>query len=425
MPLNSSKSAQHFARLESTKHSVRKYLGIIALLVSLVLLSIFFTLQFNVCQALEIHLHEQAKAFFSEIVVVRQWVAQHGGVYVPLDKTTGINPYLAQIDGVQSTLSCAGKAYALKNPSLVTKELSELPGRSELVRYKMTSLHPLNPDNAPDAFETSALQRFEHGEGEVGILEKNGTSALFRYMAPLVTDQSCLSCHARQGYAVGDIRGGIVVSVKADDLVAKIKQARLFMVLAGIGLLGLLIASIWFISRFFIRDLHQAQETLERMATTDYLTGLVNRRTGIQTLERELARASRAGTPLCVAIMDLDHFKRVNDTYGHNVGDELLQKFSAILREHLRQYDTPCRHGGEEFLLIMPQTTLGGARSIVLRILHALHSTPLSTAKGDIPTSMSAGVIQTHDGENADHCIERADTLLYQAKRDGRGRICG
>jgi diguanylate cyclase (GGDEF)-like protein len=421
---NSTSTSTHdIARIESSKKSVRKYLGIIAIIISLVLVSIFFAFQFNVSQALQMHLHEQAKAFFSEIVLVRKWVAMHGGVYVPLDKTTGINPYLAQIENAKTTITCGDKVFVLKNPSLVTKELSELPCRSDQVRYKMTSLKPINPDNAPDKFETAALIQFEQGVSEVSALEKNDGTTLFRYMAPLMTDETCLPCHAQQGYVMGDVRGGIAVSLQADQFTLKIRQAQLFMILAGIGVIALVITSIWYISRFFIRDLHQAQEALARMAATDFLTGLANRMSGIQTLAQELARTSRTKTPVSIALMDLDHFKRVNDTYGHNTGDEILKGFSAVLRQNIRRYDTACRYGGEEFLLIMPQTPLDEAVKIANRVLDVLDSAPVSTTNGEIQISISAGVVEIKDGEDIERCIDRADKLLYQAKEDGRGRV--
>jgi len=425
MSSNESSSGNHSSQAERTKQSVQKYLGTIAILISLILVSIFFGVQFNVFQALQIHLREQAKAFFSEIVIVRKWVAKHGGVYVPLHKTTGVNPYLEHIEGIQTTIDCDNQTYVLKNPSLVTKELSNSPSRPGQIQYKMTSLKPINPDNAPDSFEAAALTQFEQGVREVGVLEKSGDAARYRYMAPLETDSSCLLCHAQQGYSVGDIRGGISVTLKADNPIRKIRQAQVLVVLAGIGVISLVVVSIWFISRLFIRDLHQAQEALARMASTDFLTGLANRMTGMETLTQELARTSRTKTPLSIALMDLDHFKRVNDTYGHNVGDEILKSFSAILRENIRKYDTACRHGGEEFLLIMPETSLQEGVSIVTRIFEFLRSNPISTTKGDIHTSMSAGVVQAVDGEDVDHCIERADKLLYQAKNDGRGRVYG
>ena len=125
MSHHDSNPVNHIARIESTKRSVRKYLGIIAIFVTLVLAGVFFAVQFNVLQTLPLHLHQQARAFFGEIVTVRKWVAKHGGVYVPLDKTSGINPYLESVPGIKTTIACDNGPYVLKNPSLVTKELSD------------------------------------------------------------------------------------------------------------------------------------------------------------------------------------------------------------------------------------------------------------------------------------------------------------
>lgn len=311
----------------------------------------------------------------------------------------------------------------LKNPSLVTKELSELPCRSDNVRYKMTSLNPINPDNAPDDFEKQALTQFEQGVREVNVLEKENGQDVYRYMAPLVTDETCLTCHAQQGYVIGDIRGGIAVSIQAGELTLKLTQARMFMILAGLGVIALVVASIWYISRFFIRDLQEAQQALANMASTDFLTGLANRMTGIQILKKEISRVSRTNAPLSIALIDLDHFKRINDTFGHNVGDEVLKSFSSILQQNIRKYDTGCRYGGEEFLLIMPQTNHSEALIIANRILQSLESTHISTSKGNINISISAGVVQIQANENSDQCIDRADNLLYEAKNNGRGKV--
>lgn len=289
----------------------------------------------------------------------------------------------------------------------------------------MTSLNPINPNNAPDKFEKSALEQFDSGISEFSTLEKDNDVAYFRYMAPLVVDEACMMCHAQQGYKVGDIRGGISVTVHADDLILEIKRAQIFMVIAGIGVISLIIASIWYISRFFIRDLQQAQEALARMASTDFLTGLSNRMTGYKTLAKELDRMSRKKTSLCIAMIDLDHFKNINDTYGHNVGDEILKIFSTILIDNIRKYDTACRYGGEEFLLIMPETSFEDAFIILNRILKNLKLKPILTSKGDIQTSMSAGVVMAKEDEDADSFVDRADSFLYRAKGDGRGRICG
>lgn len=420
-----SDSSIHIAHIESTKNSVKKYFGIISIIISLVIASVFFTFQFNVSNSLKVHLYKQAKTFFSEIVIVRKWIAQHGGVYVPIDKTNGENPYLAEIKGIKSKIFCDGKEFVLKNPALVTREISESPFRTDQVRYKMTSLNPINPNNAPDKFEKSALEQFDSGISEFSTLEKDNDVAYFRYMAPLVVDEACMTCHAQQGYKVGDIRGGISVTVHADDLILEIKRAQIFMVIAGIGVISLIIASIWYISRFFIRDLQQAQEALARMASTDFLTGLSNRMTGYKTLAKELDRMSRKKTSLCIAMIDLDHFKNINDTYGHNVGDEILKIFSTILIDNIRKYDTACRYGGEEFLLIMPETSFEDAFIILNRILENLKLKPILTSKGDIQTSMSAGVVMAKEDEDADSLVDRADSLLYRAKGDGRGRICG
>jgi diguanylate cyclase (GGDEF)-like protein len=152
--------------------------------------------------------------------------------------------------------------------------------------------------------------------------------------------------------------------------------------------------------------------TLETIARTDELTGLPNRRAWQDRLPLELARASRAGQPLSVAMIDLDHFKRYNDAHGHQAGDRLLKHVTGFWSAELRETDLLARYGGEEFALALPNCPLNQA----LEIVDAL--------RRDIPhgQSCSAGVAMWDGSESADALLDRADHALYQAKRTGRDR---
>ena len=152
---------------------------------------------------------------------------------------------------------------------------------------------------------------------------------------------------------------------------------------------------------------------LERVASTDDLTGLANRRAWDEQLKREVARARREGTPLTVALLDLDHFKRYNDRYGHQAGDRLLKELAANWQGVIRETDILARYGGEEFALALPGADLGDAMGLLERLREV---TPLDER-------VSAGAVQWDGSEPEHELIARADVSLYDAKRGGRDRI--
>lgn len=154
----------------------------------------------------------RARDSFHKDVVYRQWATQRGGVYVPLDEKTPANPYLAHIPD-REIQGSNGKTYTLVNPAYMTRMVHELGGKEYGLRGHLTSLKPLRPENAPDAWEQEALEAFETGRSEVWdeVYEAKGRS--LRYMGAFRVQEGCLRCHAQQGYKVGDIRGGISVTV--------------------------------------------------------------------------------------------------------------------------------------------------------------------------------------------------------------------
>lgn len=174
---------------------------------------------------------------------------------------------------------------------------------------------------------------------------------------------------------------------------------------------------------------------LRALASHDELTGLYNRRQLMEILHREQERATRYDTPFAIGILDIDHFKSINDRYGHEVGDEALRQFARRLRGLSRQMDwiardteaspegTFGRLGGEEFLLVLPHAQLPGARACLERIRMAISAEPLPTSAGPLPVSFSAGIAVYRAGEEASDTLRRADAALYRAKRLGRNRI--
>ncbi len=173
-------------------------------------------------------------------------------------------------------------------------------------------------------------------------------------------------------------------------------------------------------------QLNRAQSELEQaqsLALTDPLTTLPNRRGLDLILSRELARARRAGATLCLAVLDIDHFKRINDQFGHATGDEALKHLAGVLKPILRETDTVARFGGEEFVLVLPDTPLPAAEFTVSRLLRALEHAPLDANGTPVTVRFSAGLAQWTPQESAEHLTTRADQAMYAAKRAGRGCV--
>ena len=169
------------------------------------------------------------------------------------------------------------------------------------------------------------------------------------------------------------------------------------------------------------------QDELRARATFDELTGLLNRATIRERLEREYAHAMRSGDPVSVVLTDLDDFKRVNDTRGHPVGDEVLREAAKRLATRMRSYDELGRYGGEEFLSVLPGCHLSNALQVAERMREAMERAPLETSAGGIRMTASFGVatIGHPSFTGIDAMIAAADEALYRAKRGGRNRVEG
>ncbi len=206
MPLN------HATEYTPTHHIVRY--GVIAAIfwTLIIAYSIFWGHQ-QQQQAVQLLGKMQSQAFFEKDVLYRRWASRHGGVYVPVSEATQPNPYLAHIPERDITTP-GGKHLTLMNPAYMTRQVFEMAQEyTGTGRGHITSLKPIRPANAPDPWETKALQSFERGEIEVGSLETIDGKPYYRYMKRLVAEKPCLKCHAPQGYREGDVRGGLSVSV--------------------------------------------------------------------------------------------------------------------------------------------------------------------------------------------------------------------
>ncbi|MBD2256480.1 PleD family two-component system response regulator [Pseudanabaena sp. FACHB-2040] len=168
-------------------------------------------------------------------------------------------------------------------------------------------------------------------------------------------------------------------------------------------------------------ELRTALVEMERLAKTDGLTGLLNRRYLFEAATQELSRAQRYGRAFSVLMVDIDHFKRINDTYGHPVGDVVIQTVASVLTEALREVDLIGRYGGEEFSIILPETPLQKATEVAERIREMINSLPIPAGSENLHITVSTGISGCEGGvQSIDEIFHQADKALYQAKSAGR-----
>ncbi len=171
------------------------------------------------------------------------------------------------------------------------------------------------------------------------------------------------------------------------------------------------------------RDLREALATISELAITDELTGLYNRRHILSVLEYQKMLADRGGHSFVLAFADLDHFKQVNDRYGHHAGDQVLKRFAQIARISTREVDYLARFGGEEFVLVLVQTSLPRALTVAERIRSQVEEGPFVVEGAEIRLTVSLGLTEYQVGEEVEATLARADEALYRAKQKGRNRV--
>jgi two-component system, cell cycle response regulator len=173
------------------------------------------------------------------------------------------------------------------------------------------------------------------------------------------------------------------------------------------------------------KELAAARETAEFRATHDFLTRLLNRAAILELLDVELSRSSREQSPLTVIMIDIDHFKNINDQFGHLTGDAVLRQTAERLRLNIRRYDSVGRFGGEEFLVVAPAVKGKTSLGIAERLRLAFSGNPITTGEGIHPVTLSLGVAIKDEHAHADvnSLIKAADEALYRAKKTGRNRI--
>lgn len=265
----------------------------------------------------------------------------------------------------------------------------------------------------------STVARIVAVSAALGVVAARG-AMLLRRNAP---EQCRLSCRFTEAVfwavaAMTTVRAiGALVAPTVDVLAPQPLSAATFLFYTAFILISTL-GAMWM-------EIESLQGELVRSARYDSLTGLYNRGTFLAEFEREVSRSARGGPAFSLAIFDLDHFKLINDRYGHPVGDSVLKAFADALRASIRKHDVVGRYGGEEFALLTPQTGKETAVRVAERVRRELEARGVSVDGKRIEMTVSAG-IASHgiDGQDWDALLTAADDALYEAKNAGRNRIC-
>jgi len=493
---------------------------------------------------------QQAQTHFQSQSSTREWNDQYLGVYVRSQKILKPHPYLPF-----NTLKTDEHEMLFRvNHASMARQLSEISNQKSF-KFHLTSLNPLNPENKAGKFEKKALEYIEKNNlKEYYEFNKDN----FKYLGAILTEQKCLECHAHQGYNVGDVRGGLSVTLNSDNynesvseiesrnivlkvtvflflsfitflmtrqiqsnqiLISKVEKrtrqinetkellqnvldADLSLMIVSSGTEIILankttldflevnsldefreqythISDIfeevddesylqqyingehWIeymqreqhnkILKVMIRkngkdnhlkvhakeirvheqDIHviifdditdelEIIEKLKNEATKDPLTQLFNRGKFNEVLTKEIGLAMSTSLPLSIIFLDIDHFKSVNDTYGHDVGDEVLVDLSKLLLETMRTGDFVARWGGEEFIITLQASTVTQAAAVAEKIREKVDKHDFGTASKQ---SISLGVTQYIEGETEEIFTKRVDEALYEAKETGRNKV--
>lgn len=225
---------------------------------------------------------EGARNMFRMVILTRNWNASHGGVYVPITDKIEPNPYLDH--PLRDVTTTQGLRLTMINPAYMTRLIGEMAESSSGAIFRLTSLKPIRPENKPDAWEAKSLHAFEQGVKETFGLAEGVDGVMLRYMAPLPVQASCLSCHRKQGYQVGDIRGGISVSQRYEPIETAIGNSRHELLLTSVGTFLLISALGWLLLELLrrrwleladkVQELEEAQSQLlqsEKMASIGQL----------------------------------------------------------------------------------------------------------------------------------------------------------
>jgi diguanylate cyclase (GGDEF)-like protein len=386
-------------------------------------------------------LFQQASTLFNNIVTMRKWSSDHGAIFVKSHDGITPNPYLED----NHTYTKDNELLIKINPAWMTRQLSEMSNKKEDFYFKITSLDPVNPINIPDDFEKKALKDLIKDKNKK--FYTNMENDRYNLLGPLIVEPSCLKCHSNQNYEVGDIMGGLRISIPMDNYIENTqildtKTNFLYIITFFTSIVFILIITFT-ITSIYSRELNilKLNRTLERkvksrtkelsdankklleISTIDYLTNISNRRHFFEIGTKYFHITQRENNDLTIIAIDIDFFKKINDTYGHNIGDEILKFITNIINKDIRKSDIFARTGGEEFSILLNNTDEKKAYIFAEKIRKDIENSIYKNKDLEIKVTISLGISQLRQNdEKLDSIIVRADKALYQAKRANRNK---
>ena len=315
----------------------------------------------------------------------------------------------------------------MDNVSELTIDDEWMQGQTQIIKEVMSQ--PLDIETIYEAESALKELLFKQGKLKHGVMEAQ--EKIKQMVEGFVMRLGQMTEHADQyhtkieGYQnqIRDTGNIVELSVLLDGLMRDTQSMQMDAIRAHDDIKGL--QSKADEAQNQVRDLMHEMNQLSQMAQQDYLTGALNRRGMHEAFDREFSRADRAGTPVSVAVLDIDHFKQLNDGLGHEAGDQALLHLVQVTREVLRPTDVLARYGGEEFVIILPETGVEEGIHVMQRVQRDLTKNIFLHENQKVLITFSAGVAQRKSLETENEIIKRADEAMYQAKQAGRNRVFG
>ena len=382
-------------------------------------------------------LFEQALTLYNSVVTMREWSSNHGAIYIKAHDNIKPNPYL--IDN--HTFTKDNELLIKINPAWMTRQISEMSNEKQKYYFKITSLNPMNPINAPDEFEKRALKYLQNNKNETYYTSMNKDR--YNFLGSLKVETSCLNCHSTQNYQLGDVIGGLRVSIPTDyynekNEIVESKANILYFVTFFTSIVFIIIITFT-IHSIYVRELNilklnktleskvnqrtkelrEANKKLLKISTIDYLTNLSNRRHFFEIGSKAFLLAKRENKNISIICIDIDFFKQINDTYGHDIGDEVLKFVANKMIKSVRKSDIVARTGGEEFTILLHNTDENSALIIAEKLRTSIENNNYTKDDLEVKVTISLGISQLKgDDEELDFIISRADKALYIAKKN-------
>jgi len=331
----------------------------------------------------------QARALIDRDNLFRKWIASHGGVYVPVSNTMRPNPYLGEFTN-RDVETRDGLALTLVNPSYMSKMLYDLSNKNADSVSKITSLKLINPANAPDDWEQTALQKFENNKADIGELVTIEGEKYIRFIHPLEVDHTCMTCHDKQGYQEGDVRGGLSITLplkpilKAELSNDKMSVAAL-LALWIIGFIGIRFLMDRFRGQLEIvskrdQEIKIAETKVHFLSYYDHNTNLPNKRLFEDRLQQSIIHAERRNEKIAVTVIDIVNFAGICDALEPAREYELTSKIAKKIRKCFRTEDSIASIGRGRLVLFISELEKKEYVIRIIQVSKALLEEPIEIA---------------------------------------------